>query len=431
MGRPRDTHLLVAAVGVSSLGDFLVWIPLTLHLERTTGSGFAVAGLMICLWAPAVLLAPVAGLLADRIETRTLLVAGSIVQAVVAAALALALDSVAATLALTALLGAGIAITQPAEFALVPAVARGQQLRALNGAVESARYAGMTAGPVLGGLLAAAGGTSIALLVNAATFAFVAAAAALLQTRRPPVPEARASAGAFDGVAHLFRDRTLALVVSVVLVSLLFMSAAITAEVFFLKGDLGVGDALYGVLFSSWAVGMVVGAMVVARRVPARALAAVALLAVAVQGIGLGLPTAWVAAGFVATAWFVGGVAHGVKNTLMRTLIQERVPDHLHGRAFAGYNGLRNGAELAALASGGALVALLGARSTLALAGALPVLAALVGLAAFSRVGGLRGVRARFAPPVGGASQPSASASFRAAIVSSPAMPSSTSPTER
>jgi len=418
MTRPRDTHLLVAAVGVSSLGDLLVWIPLTLHLERTTGSGLAVAGLMICLWAPAVLLAPVAGLLADRIETRNLLVAGSIAQAAVAASLALVLDSVAATLALTALLGAGIAITQPAEFALVPAVARGQNLRAVNGTVESVRYAGMTAGPFLGGLLAAAGGTSIALLVNAATFAFVAVAAALLRTRRPPAPGARTRASAFDGAVNLFRDRTLALVVSVVLVSLLFMSAAITAEVFFLKDDLDVGDALYGVLFSSWTVGMVAGALFVARRVPARALAAIVLLAVAVQGVGLALPTAWVAAGFVAAAWFVGGTAHGVKNTLMRTLIQDRVPDHLHGRAFAAYNGLRNGAELAALAAGGALVALLGARSTLAIAGALPALVALAGLVALGRAGGR-------------ASQPLSSAAFRAAIVSTPATPSSVSPTER
>jgi hypothetical protein len=72
-----------------------------------------------------------------------------------------------------------------------------------------------------------------------------------------------------------------------------------------------------------------------------------------------------------------------VKNVLARTLIGERVPAALHGRAFAAYNGLRNGAELIALAGGGALVAALGARETLALAGAIPVLAALAGLATY------------------------------------------------
>ena len=53
----------------------------------------------------------------------------------------------------------------------------------------------------------------------------------------------------------------------------------------------------------------------------------------------------------------------------------------MHGRVFAAYNGLRNGAELVALAGGGLLVAATGGRVTLALAGAVPVLAALTGLA--------------------------------------------------
>ena len=84
--------------------------------------------------------------------------------------------------------------------------------------------------------------------------------------------------------------------------------------------------------------------------------------------------------------FFAGGVGHGVKNVLVRALIQERVPDRFHGRAFAAYNGMRNGAELVALAWGGLLVVGLGARETLALAGFISVLAALAGLLAF-RVG--------------------------------------------
>jgi MFS family permease len=172
-----------------------------------------------------------------------------------------------------------------------------------------------------------------------------------------------------------------------VFVSLLFMTASATAEVFFLKEDLEVSDAVYGLVFASWMVGMVVGALVIARRVPTSALALGVLVAVAVQGAGLGLPTAWLVVPFGAAMWFVGGIGHGTKNVLARTLIQERVPNRLHGRAFAAYNGLRNGAELFALAGGGVLVAAIGGRATLALAGAIPVLAALAGLVLYRRPG--------------------------------------------
>jgi Na+/melibiose symporter-like transporter len=378
----RDTRLIVGAVGVSALGDFLLWIPLTLHIQRVTGSPLAIAVLMICLWSPIVLLSPVAGVLADRLETRRLLIWASLAQALLAGSLALALDSVAAILALAALLGVGFAVAQPAEFALVPAIAGERRLAVVNGHVESARYAGMTAGPALGGALAAAGGTVAAMLVNAGTFVGVAVAAALLRTRREPAARAAGESRprARDGITPLFADRTLAVVLGVVFVSLLFMSASIAAEVSFLKVDLGASDALYGALFASWTVGMVVGALVVSRRVRAGALATAALVAVAVQGVGLGLPTAWLAIGFAAAMWFTGGVGHGVKNVLARTLIAQRVPSRLHSRAFAAYNGLRNGAELVALAAGGVLIATIGARTTLTLAGAIPVLAVVAGL---------------------------------------------------
>ena len=387
--RSRDVRLIVGAVGISALGDFLLWIPLTLHLQAKTDSGIAVAALFVALWAPVVVLAPVAGLIVDRREARGVLLVASLAQVAIAASMAVALDSVAAILVLAALLGIGFALAQPAEFSLVPLIGGEDRLTEINGLVETARYSGMTVGPVLGGLLAGLGGTKVAMLVNAGTFGAVALAALLLSTRREPrPPEVGAEPErARDGVVFLFRDRTLGLVMAVVFVSLLFMTASATAEVFFIKQDLGASDAVYGLLFGAWTIGMVAGALVVARRVPTSALALAVLIAVGVQGAGLGLPTAWLAIGFGAAMWFIGGLGHGTKNVLARTLIQQRVPGRLHGRAFAAYNGLRNGAELFALAAGGVLVATIGGRATLALAGAIPVVAALAGLALFARLG--------------------------------------------
>ncbi len=386
-GAQRDVRLIVGAVGISALGDFLLWIPLTLHLQEMSGSGLAIAGLFLALWTPVVVLAPVAGLVVDRLEARGVLLVASLAQAAIAAALVLALDSVAAILALAALLGTGFAFAQPAEFALVPVVAGGRRLTQVNGFVETARYAGMTAGPLLGGVLAGFGGTEVAMLVNAGTFAVVALAALVLHARRHPqaVPEGTEHERARDGIAYLFRDRTLAIAMSVLFATLLFMTASVTAEVFFLKEDLEVSDAVYGLVFGCWTIGMIVGALVVSRRVPAHALALGLLVATLVQGAGLGLPTAWLLVPFAAAMWFIGGVGHGTKNTLARTLIQERVPDRLHGRAFAAYNAMRNGAELVALGCGGLLVAVLGGRVTLALAGGISVAIALLGLALYRR----------------------------------------------
>jgi MFS family permease len=129
---------------------------------------------------------------------------------------------------------------------------------------------------------------------------------------------------------------------------------------------------------------MVLGAMVIARRMRVD-LAAGALVAIVAQGIGVGLPAVWVGIGVAVVAFLGGGIAHGAKNVLVRTLIHEQVPEHLHGRTYAAYNGLRNAAELVALALGGILVATIGARGTLFIAGAAPAAVGLVCVGIYAR----------------------------------------------
>jgi len=386
--RRRDFQLLVGAIFLSALGDWLALTALALHLEETTGSGLALSALFIALWAPLVLLAGHAGLLVDRLDARLVLVTASIAQAVVVAGLAFT-DGLGPILVLTAVLGTANAVSQPAEFTLIPAVVPEERIAIANGHVETARFVGAAAGPLLGGVLAGVGGTRLPLLVDAASFVVIAAAAAALRSgRREPAGTVSEEplGGARDGFVFLARDRVLRLVMLVAFASLLFMTASAPAEVFFAKDVLDIGDAGFGALWTSWFVGMAIGGLVLARRVPGGALAGVALIAIVVQSLGLAVPTLWLSFAFALALYVIGGAAHGTKNVLVRTLMHQRVPTRLHGRAFAAYNGLRNGAEMVALVLGGVFVAAIGARWTLLLAGAVPAAAGFAGLAVYRRI---------------------------------------------
>jgi MFS family permease len=378
--RDRDFRLVAGSVGLSAMGDWIAIVALGLQIQERTESGLVVALLWMCLFGPSVAVAGHAGLLVDRFETSRLLAAIACGGVAVSVALALA-GSVPLILALTALLGVVFAIAQPAEFALVPLLSGEDRVQEANGHVETFRYVGFALGPLLGGLIVSGWGPEVAMLVNAGTFAGVALAALSLRIRR----RARAEDGeseprARDGVQFLFRDRLLALVMTVAFVSLLFMSAVWVAELFFIKETLEMGDTAYGLFMTTWTVGMMIGAMVLARRVAAVAIASVGLLAATIQGLSLALPVLWLSFAFLLACSFAGGLAHGVKNVMFRTLIHVRVPGRLHGRAFAAYNGIRNGAELGAFAAGGFLVTAIGPLGTLAFAGGLSALAGLVGL---------------------------------------------------
>lgn len=375
--------MLSAAIGISALGDWLALVPLNLELRDMGGSGIAVAALFIAVWSPAAILAAPAGQLVDRFERRRLLAAASLAQAAAAVGLAFA-DSTVSIIALAACLGSFAAIASPAEFALVPAIVPNAGMRRANGWIETGRYAGFMVGPLAGGAVAAAGGVRTALLIDAASFCIVAAAAFTLRIHGKAGDRGRAGGRARDGIVYLVRDSVLRIVMAAAFASLLFMTASAAAEVFFAKDVLHLSDAGFGAWLTAWPVGMVLGAMVIARRMRVD-LAAGALVAIVAQGIGVGLPAVWIGIGVAVVAFLGGGIAHGAKNVLVRTLIHEQVPEHLHGRTYAAYNGLRNAAELVALALGGILVATIGARGTLFIAGAAPAAVGLVCVGIYAR----------------------------------------------
>jgi hypothetical protein len=190
-----------------------------------------------------------------------------------------------------------------------------------------------------------------------------------------------------DGVKLLFADRLLAIALGTGAVTLVFMSASIPGDFAYAKNVLGVGDFAFGCVLTAWALGMVFAANLVPRRVPIAAVATVTLVAAALQGTAKLVAPFWLSYPFMVVCWTIGGMGHGVKNTGFRTLIHQRIAPDSHGRAFAAFNGLRNTAELAALAGGGALVATIGGRGTLWIAGGVSALAALAGVVA---LGGLR-----------------------------------------
>jgi MFS family permease len=374
----RHLRLLAAAIAVSAIGDFVALLALALRAHDMWKS-FGVALLFICLWSPLAALAGHVGLLVDRLETRGLAIWASFFQAAVAAGLAFA-HSLTAVYALTIVLGIGVAVSQASEFALVPLLTGSRPIARANGLVESMRGLGFMVGPLIGGGLAAGAGTRAALLADAATFVLIGVVLAMLPVRRRVVATDGPRPRARDGIQLLFGERVLAIAMAVGAVTLIFMSASIPGDFAYVQDVLGVGDLGMGAVLTLWSIGMIVASNTLPQRIPLEWVALAALVAAAVQGLAKFVAPFWLVFPFLLACYVVGGAGHGVKNVGFRTLIHQRVSADQHGRAFAAYNGLRNTAELVALAGGGVLVATLGGRATLWIAGGVSALAGLAGV---------------------------------------------------
>jgi MFS family permease len=379
--RERDFQLILVGVALSALGDYLALLALTLEVYDSTGSGWAVSGLLLTGLAPQVLFAPLAGWLVDRRETVRVLVLVALLQAATAAALAF-VNPLAAIYVLSLLLGTGVAVATPGLMALVPRVSGEDRVTEANAYLSAARWGGSALGPVLGGVLAGAIGTEGALLADAGSFLVIAAAIGSLSVRRPPEPvvEGAPKERARDGFDVIWRDRLLQLATSVIAATVLFAVIDNVAEVFYATEDLGAGEVGYGLLVGAWTTGMVAGSTLIGRRLPAGSLALAMLLAGAGGGGAVVLAAAVPELAVAILCFVAGGVANGVVVVAYQSLIPRRVEDRLRGRAFAAFYGIVNVAQVSAMAMGGGLVELLGGRGSLAIAGGGAALASGIGL---------------------------------------------------
>jgi MFS family permease len=387
LGR-RDFTLVFGSYALSALGDYLALVTLTLKVQELTGSGWAVAALLLAGHLPLVLFAPMAGLIVDRFETVKLLGLTSFLQAGVMVGLAFA-DNLPTTLALVFLLGLGVAVTQPGLLVLVPRVAGEERTIQANALLEIARWGGAPVGALLGGAFTATIGARQTLLADAGTFLVVAVAVLFLSVSRRPV---RRDSGeppkhpARQGVAFIWGDPVLRLIVVVLGAMVAFAAMDNVAEVFFAKGVLRAGSAGYGALVAAWTLGIAAGAILTAKAVKASRVAPAILLGAMVGGAAV-----LVAAGFpmlpLALAMFaVGGTANGVDLVAMRSLIHQRVPSGLQGRVFSAYYASVNLGQIVALAVGGALLEWMGARGAMMVAGTGALAVGVVGFLRYLRL---------------------------------------------
>jgi MFS family permease len=376
-GLGRDVAVTAIIMGGSALGDAAARVALVLRVHEGGGSAWAVTALLLASVLPAVFLARRAGALVDRHDSRVLMVGCALVQALVCLPLAVS-SSIGVLVALVAGLAALATVTGPARTALVPDMVGPQNLLKANAVLRGADAIGRMAGWSLGGFVTGMLGSGPVLLLDAASFAVLAAGSALIRTRRLP-----GSASSPRSGERVWLGRTVEPILLVVAGStglvLMFLSTTTVAQVFFIKDVLGASDTAYGVVGACWMVGMVLAVPVVAPgRSTRSALVALAVASEAVTGValfGAGMSSSPVMIGI----WYVlAGLGSSSMMIAGAALIGLVAPSEARGRVLAVYSTLVNVALVAALVLSVGLMNWLGARGVFLAAGALVVIVAAV-----------------------------------------------------
>lgn len=333
--RGRDFRLLFTARVLSLTGDAAVPAALALAVLRATGSTSALALVLGCAMVPRLLLLPVGGVLADRLNARTVAVATDL--AGCGAQLFAAIELLGGhprlwhLAAAQAIGGAASAFQTPTISPMITGTVETGGLRKANALLGTANGATRLAGPALAGTLVLTAGPGWTFLLDSASFAASAALLALARVRRAPAPD-RADGGS---ARRLLRD--LAEGWSEVRsrdwywTSLIAHAAwnGASAVLLTLGPAIAVdrlgGEGTWVATVQVGAVGLVAGALLAARVRPRRPVL-VANLGLAAFALPLALLAAAAPAPLVIAAYGLALTGLGVLNPTWETVVQLTIP---------------------------------------------------------------------------------------------------------
>ncbi|QSS90994.1 MFS transporter [Streptomyces sp. M54] len=338
----------LAANAISTAGTSLTLIGVPWFVLETTGSAARAGVVAFCATLPIVVAALIGGPVIDRIGRRRTAVASDAVCASAIAAIPLlhfagALDFWVLC-ALMALNGFAHTPGNTARYVLIPDLAEhaGTTLPRAASLFDAVSRGARMVGAALAGVLIAFAGAETALLLDAATFGLsallVAAGVRGVRAAEPQKAEAPVSLRGYgtelrEGYTYLLGNRLLLAVV----VMVMFMNGtdqgwyAVLLPVH-AEAELGGATAI-GLLTALFGAGGLTGALLygaVGHRFSRRAVFTVCVvlcgaprfLVAAVTGTTLPL----------AVTMLLGGIAGGVLNPILTTVVYEQVPDRLRSR---------------------------------------------------------------------------------------------------
>jgi len=358
----RDARTYLIGQVFSLFGDSCLWLAMGVWVRTLTGSN-AQAGLVFFFYTAPALLAPVLGLLADRVRRRPLLLSANIATAAAVLAL-LAVHGAGQVWLIDAVMfayGLSAQVIGPAQSALLTVMVPAEFLPDANAALRTVQEALRLVGPLTGAALFVAVGPRVIAVIDAATFAFPVASLLLLRVREPAPhsPGSRWASQVAAGVRHIWQVAELRQIV--------IAGACMTTVFGFIETTIYaiVTDGLHrpaafiGVTSAVQGIGALAGGLTAAPLVRRAGEGRLAGLAMLVAAAGVALAIFPLLPPLIVGLVLFGAAIPWLVIALM-TLAQRLTPPHLQGRAFAAIEVLITTPQTLSIALGAGLITVVG-----------------------------------------------------------------------
>lgn len=329
---------------VSLLGSMLVMYSIFWYVTLSTQSGLMMTIMVMCSFVPAIIISPFAGVWADRLNRKKLMIAADLVIAAVTFMMAIlffiGVKELWIVFVISVIRAFGQSVHQPAVSAVYPQIVPKDQLVRIQGISQGIQSTSMIIMPLLAGLLLATTSIEWIFFIDVAT-AIIAVAILVFYVKLPKhqselnQEEIHYFKDIKDGIRYAFSHP---LIMNILVFGFLFMIVvAAPSFLTYLQVARVFGPEAWrlSVLEAVFGTGMLLGSVVIAiwggfkNRLITYFLA---YIAIGIGTMGLGIPfNFWVYIGF----WAFVGFFIALSSPLLVALIQEKVDPLYIGRIFS------------------------------------------------------------------------------------------------
>jgi MFS family permease len=369
--KSRNYRLFVTGQGISLIGTWMQQVAMSWLVYRLTGSAVLLGTVGFTSQIPSFLIAPVAGVIADRFEKRRLLFATqglALVQAAILAVIVLTgVVQVWHIIVLSLFLGIVNAFDIPIRQSFVIQMVDhkedlGNAIAINSSLVNSARLIG----PTIAGILVAVVGEGICFVINSASYLAVITALAAMRIK-PFTPDNR-NQNIFqelkEGVNYAFNFEPIRHILTLLaLVSLLGMPYSVLMPVF-ARDVLHGGPHTFGFLVTAAGCGALTGTLFLVMRKSVIGLGRIIVRSVILFGTGIVVFSIsnhfFLSIAALALAGFGGMTLVASSNTILQTIVEEDKRGRVMSFFAMAFIGMTPFGSLIA----GALAGIIGAKET-------------------------------------------------------------------
>lgn len=276
----KNKNFIIVVVGqiISLFGNAIQRFCMSLYILGLTGSAATFSGILAISTIPYIIFAPIAGLLADTVNRKKIMVYLDFISAALMAIYSVVIfsgrDNTVIVGSVMFLLSTIYTLYSPSVTACIPQIVEKEKLASANGVIQQVGYIVNLAGPIIAGILYSFMGIKLIVIINALSFLFAAIIELFLDIPDLEVNQ-KFNNPLFESIMEMKKSFiylkekkkiVLGIIFSYALTNIFVVPVLTIVSPYFINVKLNMPSGIYGLIEAIFVSGMILGGMLITFR---------------------------------------------------------------------------------------------------------------------------------------------------------------------